>query len=169
MARRERSSELLVGVASVPKVARGFSPKPQFSFGYLLRETARSLDRSISRGLAAFGLTVSQYHLLRELWELEGLTVRELAIRVNIAEPSTLMTLYKMQQGGLVKMRTDKSDRRKRCIFLDTKGMKLKEPVLREIERVSTQAYSKINRTDLQAAVRVFNSIETNLAMEDNS
>jgi MarR family transcriptional regulator, organic hydroperoxide resistance regulator len=147
--------------------ARAFSRKPRRSFGYLLRETARRLDRAISHGLADFGLTVSQYHLLRELWDEEGLTVRELALRVNIAEPSTLLTLSKMQKNRLIAIRTDTSDRRKRCVFLDRPGDRLRVPVLQTIERVSSLAYSKIDRADLQAAVRVFHAIESSLSAVD--
>src|SRR5258708_37689651 len=101
MASRKRRSQK-VTTASADVEARPFSRKPHRSFGYLLRETSRRLDRAISQGLAHFSLTVSQYHLLRELWDEEGLTVRELALRVNIAEPSTLLTIAKMQNSGLV-------------------------------------------------------------------
>jgi DNA-binding MarR family transcriptional regulator len=148
---------------SVDSDARPFSRKPHRSFGYLLRETSRRLDRAISQGLAHFNLTVSQYHLLRELWDEEGLTVRELALRVNIAEPSTLLTIAKMQKGGLVKVVVDRADRRKRCVSLAALGKQLRVPVLSAIERLSAIAYSKIDPQDMQTAVRVFHAIEETL------
>jgi DNA-binding MarR family transcriptional regulator len=144
--------------------ARPFSRKPQRSFGYLLRETSRRLDRAISEGLDEYNLTVSQYHLLREVWETEGLTVRELALRVNVAEPSTLLTLTKMQKSKLIAMRIDADDRRKRCVFLEAKGKALRAPVLDAIARVGTRAYAKIGLADLQTAANVFAAIEANLA-----
>jgi DNA-binding MarR family transcriptional regulator len=148
---------------SVDAEARPFSRKPHRSFGYLLRETSRRLDRAISQGLAHFNLTVSQYHLLRELWDEEGLTVRELAMRVNIAEPSTLLTIAKMQKSGLVKVVVDRADRRKRCVSLAALGKRLRVPILSAVERVSAVAYSKIDPKDMQTAVRVFHAIEETL------
>jgi DNA-binding MarR family transcriptional regulator len=142
---------------------RRFSAQPRASFGYRLRETARRLDRAISRSLADFDLTVSQYHLLRELWEEQGITVRELALRVNIAEPSTLKSLNLMQERGLVKLRTGTDDRRKRLAHLTAKGAQLKEPVLTDIERVSLDAYRNVASADMQAALRVFRAIEERL------
>jgi DNA-binding MarR family transcriptional regulator len=141
-----------------------FSRKPTQSFGYRLRETARRLDRAISRALLTFDLTVSQYHLLRELWNEDGLTIRELATRVSIAEPSTLLTVAKMQRDGLVTIDVDASDRRKRCVALDVRGRNLQARVLDAVERVSFAAYSEVETADMQAAVRVFRAIEKGLA-----
>jgi DNA-binding MarR family transcriptional regulator len=140
-----------------------FSRKPRQSFGYLLRETARRLDRAISKALSRYDLTVSQYHLLRELWNEDGLSVRELATRVSIAEPSTLLTIAKMQRDGLVKIDVDANDRRKRCVTLDARGRKLRSAVLNAVERVGNLSYSKVDPGDMQAAVRVFRAIEKGL------
>lgn len=128
-----------------------------------MRETSRQLDREITRGLMSFGLTISQYNLACELWAEDGLNVRELAARVSIAEPSTLMTLYKMQEGGLLTMRVDRTDRRKLGVFLEAKGIQLKTPVLAEVARIREFAYGNIDRRDLQAAMRVFGAIRENL------
>jgi DNA-binding MarR family transcriptional regulator len=146
-----------------PSQVRPFSAKPRSSFGYLLRATSRRLDRAISRSLSTFGLNVSQYHLMRELWEEEGFTVRELAWRVNITEPSTLKSINLMRAQGLVTVRVDGEDRRKRLVSLTAKGARLKKPVLDEIERVSLDAYIGVSNADMQAALRVFRAIETRL------
>jgi DNA-binding MarR family transcriptional regulator len=146
-----------------------FSARPRSSFGYLLRQTSRRLDRAIARVLVDFALTVSQYHLLRELWEEQGVSVRDLAVRVSIAEPSTLKSINLMQERGLVKVRVDAGDRRRRLVFLTTKGMRLKVPVLDEIERVSLFAYRDAARSDMQAALRVFRAIEIRLETENNA
>lgn len=140
-----------------------FSPQPRASFGYLLRQTSRRLDRAISRSLAEFDLTVSQYHLLRELWEQQGVSVRELAWLVNVAEPSTLKSINLMRERGLVRVRVDAGDRRRRLVFLTALGSRLKGPVLDEVERVSLYAYSDAARADMQAALRVFRAIERRL------
>jgi DNA-binding MarR family transcriptional regulator len=146
-----------------------FSAQPRSSFGYLLRQTSRRLDRAISRSLTEFDLTVSQYHLLRELWERQGLSVRELAWLVNIAEPSTLKSVNLMRDRGLVKIHVDTNDRRKRLVFLTSKGTRLRKPVLDEIERISLFAYTDAVRSDMQAALRVFRAIGRRLEMEEDS
>jgi DNA-binding MarR family transcriptional regulator len=149
--------------SSINAQIQPFSRKPRKSFGYLLRETSRRLDRAVSKALTRYDLTVSQYHLLRELWDEEGLTVRELATRVNIAEPSTLLTITKMQRDGLVTIVVDQSDRRKRCVFLDARGRKMRTAVLATVERVSLAAYEQVAQGDMLAATRVFRAIATSL------
>jgi DNA-binding MarR family transcriptional regulator len=141
-----------------------FSVHPRSSFGYLLRQAARRLDRGISRSLTGFELTVSQYHLLRELWSRHGVTVRDLACAVNKAEPSTLKSVNLMQERGLVVVRVDTADRRKRLVFLTTEGARLKKPVLAEVERFTRVAYADVARADMLAAVRVFDDIERRLS-----
>lgn len=101
---------------------------------------------------------------MRELWNEDGLTVRELATRVSIAEPSTLLTIAKMQRDGLVTIEVDAGDRRKRCVSLDARGRKLRTAVLNAVERVSFASYREVDPTDMQAAVRVFRAIEKGLA-----
>jgi MarR family transcriptional regulator for hemolysin len=96
-------------------------------------------------------------------------SVRDLAVRVSIAEPSTLKSINLMQERGLVKVRVDAGDRRRRLVFLTTKGTRLKMPVLDEIERVSMFAYRDAARSDMQAALRVFRAIETRLETENNA
>jgi MarR family transcriptional regulator, organic hydroperoxide resistance regulator len=150
--------------AAAPNV-HDFDPKPQSSLGHVMRETSRELDREITRGLMAFGLTISQYNLACELWAENGLNVRELAARVSVAEPSTLMTLCKMQENGFLTMRVGDTDRRKVCVFLEPKGIRLRKPVLALVARIREFAYGNIDRSDLQATMRVFAAIRANLEL----
>ena len=64
---------------------------------------------------------------------------------------------------GDVRVRVDAADRRRRLVFLTAKGVRLKAPVLDEIERVSLFAYRDAARADMQAALRVFRAIEGRL------
>jgi MarR family transcriptional regulator for hemolysin len=68
-----------------------------------------------------------------------------------------------MSAQGLVTVRVDDADRRKRLVSLTAKGARLKKPVLDEIERVSLDAYTDVSRADMQAALRVFRAIESRL------
>ena len=79
---------------------------------------------------------------------------------MSVAEPSTLLTIAKMQRDGLVKIEVDANDRRKRCVTLDARGKKLRNPVLNSVERVGSVSYRKVDPADMLAAVRVFRAIE---------
>ncbi len=111
------------------------------SFGNRVRSLARTIDRAMLERLAAHALTVPQYHLLRELFNEEGLTQRELSIRLSTTEPAVLGTLRRMEEQGLVERERDATDRRKINVTLAPRGRAL---------RAALQAHT----TDLNVAMR---------------
>ena len=132
-------------------------------FGRRLRNTSRLLDRLLAEVLAPHGLTLSQYFILRELWDEEGLTLRELASRVAVAEPSTMTTLELMVERGLVARTQSKQDRRKTHVHLTPKGRALQKTVKESVQSAGAICFAGLRTADLSRAVELFDKIVNNI------
>jgi hypothetical protein len=61
----------------------------ELHFGYELRETSGLLLKALKRRIAPHGITLTQYFLLRQLWEGEGINQSELSERLATTQPAT--------------------------------------------------------------------------------
>ncbi len=122
-----------------------FHFKPGHSIGYLLRACYRSFAKALETRINKHGVGIGQWFFLRELWEEDGLTQRELALRVGIAAPTTAVAIRGMIRDDLIKRASDLTDRRKKRILLTPKGRDLRNALLphaREVNRNATKGFS---------------------------
>ncbi len=85
--------------------------------------------------MARFGITPSQWGILRSLWRLEqagesGPRMGELGEILLVRPPSLSATLDRMERGGLIVRKDDSSDQRSRRVHLTEAGRRLLERVL---------------------------------------
>jgi MarR family transcriptional regulator, organic hydroperoxide resistance regulator len=111
-------------------VESAFDADPQRSVGYLIRDSARLILAKLQLLLEPHDVTLGQYFVLRELWEREGATQRELSARIGIGEQSAVATIDAMEQRDLVVRVRSKQDRRKTHIYLTARGRGLREELL---------------------------------------
>jgi DNA-binding MarR family transcriptional regulator len=109
----------------------GFSLDPQGSLFYLLRDASRSAMSAFQQRLEKHQLTLSQYFILRELWQHDGLSQREISDRVSMMGPSITIVLDAMEERGFVVRVRSTEDRRRINVFLTDKGRDLGPTVLR--------------------------------------
>ncbi|GLQ49726.1 MarR family winged helix-turn-helix transcriptional regulator [Dyella flava] len=77
--------------------------------------------------LEALELTYPQYLVMLVLWERDGLTVRELGVRLQLDSGTLTPLLKRLEQSGLVQRRRRQSDEREVEITLTEAGRKLHE------------------------------------------
>lgn len=135
-------------------------------FGRRLRELSRLLDRALAARLSRHDLSLPQYFVLRELWHEEGLTLRELAARVNVSEPSTLVTLDTMVRRGLVARRQGEADRRKTHVFLTARGRALRPKVLADVAAATAACYASVSPREITSALKLFDKIAADAERE---
>ncbi|HEV2641849.1 MAG TPA: MarR family winged helix-turn-helix transcriptional regulator [Candidatus Elarobacter sp.] len=111
-------------------VESAFDADPQRSVGYLIRDSARLILAKLQLQLEPHDVTLGQYFVLRELWEREGATQRQLSARIGIGEQSAVATIDAMEQRDLVVRVRSKQDRRKTHIYLTARGRGLREQLL---------------------------------------
>jgi len=127
------------------------------SLGYLFKEAHAAYTTALRRKLKLHGITLAQWYFLRELWQHEGLTQRQLSRRMKISEPTTAAALRLMERRGLVCRKQSKHDRRGMHIFLTEKGRSLRDSVLARVLMVNSEAsrgLSKDTIRNIQVGVR---------------
>ena len=90
--------------------ARGFDTDWRESVGYLLRDATRLMLRMTAALIAEHGITMTQYFLLRQLWETDGQSQRELARQLDVPEPALATLLDALEAAGLVVRKRSTSD-----------------------------------------------------------
>jgi len=138
-------------VKKPPAPAVAFDADPSRSIGYLIRETNRLVLARLGVLLAPHGVTLGQYFVLRELWQHEGFTQRELSDRIGIQEQSTVATIDAMEKRDLVARVRSVKDRRKIHIHLTERGRNLREQLLGYAAEVINGATADFAPDELEA------------------
>jgi len=114
---------------------------PGGSLGYLTRIAFRRFSRALEVRTIGHGVTAGQWRFLRVLWQEEGLTQRELSLRVGMREPTTVVALRGLEKGGLVERRPSTRDRRKIYVHLTPHARDLRAalaPAIAEVNALAT-------------------------------
>jgi DNA-binding MarR family transcriptional regulator len=142
---------------------RAFDADPARSIGYLIRETSRLILARLNVLLAPHEVTLGQYFVLRELWQHEGLTQRELSERIAIQEQSTVATIDAMEKRDLVVRVRSTSDRRKIHIHLTERGRDLREQLLGYAATVIDGATGDFAPAELESLRGLLRKLRENL------
>jgi DNA-binding MarR family transcriptional regulator len=143
---------------------RGFDADTDKSIGYLLRDCARRILNDVTTRLEPHGITLPQYFVLRELWQEEGLTQREVANRVGVLEPTMVTTLDALERLGLILRVRSTTDRRKTHVQLTAEGRTLRDTLHGYAGEVLEKALSGISADEIATLRRLLQQIKGNLA-----
>jgi DNA-binding MarR family transcriptional regulator len=127
------------------------------SAGFLIRDLNRAVQREIGARIHAHGVPPGAWYLLRQLWEREGMTQRELAQRVGMTEPTAAIALRGMEAEGWIRRERNESDQRKVHIHLTPAGRALREalmPVAHAVNALVTRGMSPDEGRFLRALLR---------------
>jgi MarR family transcriptional regulator, organic hydroperoxide resistance regulator len=133
------------------------------SFGHRVRTVARRIDRAMLARISRYGLTMPHYYVLRELFNEEGLTQRELSDRLNLTEAASVVTLQRMEQLGLILRARDPADRRKMNVYLSPKARKLRIPLHRHALEVNALARKGLSDADILRFRAILDHMDQNL------
>jgi DNA-binding MarR family transcriptional regulator len=145
-------------------VSRGFDRDTHNSIGYLLRDTARRILSDLTDRLEPHGITLPQYYVLRELWQEEGLTQREIANRVGVLEPTMVSTIDALERAGMIARERSTTDRRKTHVKLTAAGRKLRDTLHGYAADVLDHALTGISDAEIAELRRLLQHVKQNLA-----
>ncbi|ACI98095.1 MarR family winged helix-turn-helix transcriptional regulator [Rhodospirillum centenum] len=131
--------------------------------GPVLRDAYRAFYRALQQRIAPHGVTMGQWFFLRALWELDGVTQRELSQRVGMMEPTTVTALNGMERSGLVRRVRNPHDRRKVNVYLTDRGRELKTVLLPCLADVSRAAVVGLDHGSIERATQILNRMTANL------
>jgi DNA-binding MarR family transcriptional regulator len=101
---------------------------------YLLTEAERGVNRGLAEALAAEGVTVEQWRILRALSDGYGHSMGDLAAAVLMPHPTLTKAVDRLIDEALVYRRQDETDRRRVTVFLAKRGRTLIERLDRHAE-----------------------------------
>lgn len=115
------------------------------SLGYWVRELSERWTTTLRRKTETHSVTEGQWRYLRELWEEDGLSQRELSDRVGRDGSTTVTALRSLERSGYAEATKDAHDRRKARVCLTQRGRELEAelmPLIEECERIAIQDLS---------------------------
>jgi len=133
-----------------------FSSLEEEVFLNLLR-TSDCLHRAFQQKTRNWGLTLTQYNVLRILRgaEPEGLTCAGIGARMIAAEPDITRLLARLKTLKLIHQRRDRRDRRAVWTHISPAGLELLEAMDPAIERLPAGLLGHMGRSDLDELVRL--------------
>jgi DNA-binding MarR family transcriptional regulator len=140
---------------------------PSDRLAHLVRDTARAYMRALQNRLNDQGIPFSHWAFLRILWDVEGLTQRELSERAGVMESTTLIAIRSMQAKGYVERRQHVGNKKNRYVYLTKAGRSLQKKLVPLAEETNAVSQQTIADEDIQTARRVLLQILTNLAEDD--
>lgn len=135
------------------------------SIGYQTRSAHRAFQRYLRSQIEPHGVTLGMWYFLRVLWQEDGLTQRELSVRIGTMEPTTLNAIAGMERIGLVKRSRNKFDRRKLNVQLTAKGHQLKAMLLPLAADVVETATAGFSDHDKERFLDYLAAVQRNLAL----
>lgn len=140
---------------------------PDESFGHVIRNLNRLLQRDLAQRIARHGITIGHWYVLRVLWLQDGLTQSEIAQRAGIAAPSVAITLRSLAAEQLVVREGHPTDHRKNVVFLTKRGRQLEAPCLEAAASVNSTALAGIAQKDLACVMEVLTAAQNHLMNSD--
>lgn len=127
------------------------------------------ISERVERQLRAEGHSLSTFQLLSAIKSSEpNITQAELAQRMGITAASLCEALKTSTNKGLVEQRPAENDRRAKRVVLTTKGNRLIEKTLAELENVDLRMLHGIGTTELKSLESALSKCIENLANSEN-
>jgi len=136
------------------------------SIGYHLRQLSESWTDMMHRIIDKHGITHGQWRYLRELWEEDGLSQRELSLRVGRQGPTTVSALKLLERSGFARVERSDHDRRQTRVFLTERGRSIAaemEPIVSHVEAIGLAGFDEEEvRTLKRFIVRIQRNLDAN-------
>lgn len=128
---------------------------------FALYATSRAFTKTYNTLLDDLGVTYPQYLSLLALWETDGLTIQELAAKLEIEGATATPLVQRLEKLKLVDRKRDTQDERRVHIFLTTKGKSLRKKAL--LVPPALGCAVDISNDDAQSMIAKLNELRTNL------
>lgn len=124
---------------------------------------ARVLERLWSDAFRSFELTPPQAFLLRAVLDRPGLTQRELAELMNIAQPTATRALDGLSAKRLIERRTSKTDAREQRVFPTREASLIKTELNAASAGVTKQLKQLLGKAGFERTVEQLRNVRDTL------
>jgi DNA-binding MarR family transcriptional regulator len=166
MRKKNRSATRAPKPSLEARLEGSIRPALGWSFGYVFREADRAFAESFRKDLAPHGITLGQWYFLRELWDEEGLSQRELSNRVGVRESTAGTAIGLMEKRKLVVRTKRPDDHRSFYIYLTPRGRALRNKILALAIKFNERAVQGFTKSQVHALRENIFHIIKNVAAE---
>lgn len=117
--------------------------------GYWVKNVEKSISNIHDKKLQKYDLTASQTLVLRQLWNNDGLTQKQIQENLNLKPASVSGLVDLLLKKGFIDRKQDEKDARFKRLYLTDKGRNHESlclDVLKEIEAILAQGFSDEER-----------------------
>ena len=133
--------------------------------GVQLTLTARAVRNALSHELSERGLSPGQDAvLLASAEEPDGISLRDLAVRLSVRPPTVTKTMTRLSAQGIVDRRVSTADGRQSFVHLTEKGRGLLAEVRAARAGVEKRALKGLKAKDARRLRKMLRRIEKNVA-----
>nr|WP_269140812.1 MarR family transcriptional regulator [Oryzicola mucosus] len=122
-----------------------------------------AFSRGLRLELAKEDVSFGQFIHLERLWEMDGLTQKDLSRRVGVEMASSTTILAELETRGLVRRERSPQDRRAINVVLTPEGAALKPRLLEAAARVNAQARANLSPEQVTQLMAVLDTITADL------
>ncbi|HET7041370.1 MAG TPA: MarR family transcriptional regulator [Gemmatimonadales bacterium] len=142
------------------KQAKAFPSRAAEAFLGIVR-TAAVLDHAVGDALRPYGITSTQYNVLRILRGAgkEGMCGREVGERLVAQVPDVSRLLDRMVEMGLACRERDTADRRHVTARITPKGLRLLETVQAPLLRIERERFGHLDAATLDALIGTLDAV----------
>lgn len=140
---------------------------PEDRIAHLVRDLARGFNRALQIRLSEYGVSFGHWVFLRALWEKDGITQRELAVKVGLTEPTTHTAITKMLELGYVSRKHRDGNKKKQYVVLTEAGRDLEEKLVPLAQEVNDIAISGLDDKTVQIIRSGLLEMVRNLAVDE--
>ena len=136
--------------------------------GFILNNVTRKFSQFTVNFFKQYNITPEQAGVIRRLGEEEGITQKDLAIRMDKDQTNVTRLLDQLERKDLVTRNRSKADRRSSLTYLTDEGKKLNEyiiPAEQEIMNVALRGISEERKALLK---EIIGEITENINLHSN-
>lgn len=135
--------------------------------GFLLHDASRLLRKRFETRASGYGLSAAQWRLLVRVFKEEGIAQARLAELLEIEPISVSRLIDRMEEGGWIERRNDKSDRRVRTIYLTEKSRAIFNQMRGMATQVFDYALTGLSADERRTTINALKTIISNLSDDD--
>ncbi len=135
----------------------------QNSLYTLVNSTIRLYYLRTHELLEKIGLYPGQPRVINALWIKDGLSQKEIGKKLNVKPSTVTVMINRMEKAGLVKRVQDKNDLRVSKVYLEQKGMNLKDEIEEIGRKVSEETFKGFSEDEKEMMITFLNRINENL------
>jgi len=135
------------------------------SISFLSNRVGRLMGKNLREKFINKGYDITSHFMgiLSDLWIKDGIKQQDLVISIIKDKATITRSLDAMEEQDILVRIPSKEDKRKKLIFLTTKGKALKHKLFPLMQSVEKEAIKGVSKEEMAICIKVLNKVYKNL------